>query len=148
MVHDPTAALLRWVEALNQPHEAGARVEAAFAPAGAVERYGVWEQAGQLVERFEGHAAITAWLGRSPEGIRFWLDSPVEARGAAGEQEVRYAYGFGEWMHGGAWRFRLAEDGRLAWLAHLPDVLDDRIDAIDWTPVIEEACRKILGDRE
>ena len=122
-VAEAIVAAARFADALNAPQEP-ARVREAFTAEAAIERMGVFERQGELVEEFQGHEQISAWLSRTPEGIQFSV-AGVEAA-ADGSWRARYGYkvlsdGF---EHGGTWLIKLSEDGRIRWLRHDPDPLN------------------------
>ncbi|MGM0578812.1 MAG: nuclear transport factor 2 family protein [Myxococcota bacterium] len=120
------AALDRWVNALNRPGDPEATAEA-VADDVVLERYGTGPWAGQQVERLEGAAAVAGWLARSPEGVRFEVEPP-DPRAAVEEPgvvEVRYRVILEDFVNHGTWRLRLADDGRIAWLEHVPDEVPD-----------------------
>lgn len=147
MLERERAAVERWADALNRP-KALEHMRAAVMPDARIEHYGVWDRRGELVEVFEGHAEIEVWLSRTPGGIEFSVvseASPVPGS-PAGEFQARYQYeilGSG-FTHGGMWRFRVSDDGRLVHLAHLPDAMDNDAGVeIDWGEVIAERSRTI-----
>lgn len=145
-------ALQQWLDALNAPANDEA-MRAATAPEVHARRHGNDSQRGLVVEWFDGHEAMRTWFQRSPEGMVFSLAGPVEAdpgqtpdtaaaRAAGGpvrlptdgvpleegspQWRVRYRLVVGDFEGGGLWRFSLADDGRIAWLEHVPDELHER----------------------
>ncbi len=110
-----TAALQRWVDALN------ARVQPeisrlAVSDSVRIERCGFDADRGRVVQVIEGLAAVDAWAAMSRDVCRFTLGE-VDADGG------RYAITAGDFTGGGRWDVRLDADGRIAWLRHQPDDL-------------------------
>ncbi|PKN56160.1 MAG: hypothetical protein CVU56_17560 [Deltaproteobacteria bacterium HGW-Deltaproteobacteria-14] len=122
------AALARWVAALNSFGEAAA-VDAAIAPEMAIDRYGFFNNHGRLVERIVGRRDVGRWLALTPREVLFDLPAPIEVvdtpQGPMGEADFRVQAP--DLTNIGRWEFRLAEDGRLAWLAHHPGEIDDPV---------------------
>lgn len=121
---DVTRALERWLAALQGFGALGV-AQQALADDAVVERLG-WDSGRGLVrERFEGHAAIAAWCGRSPREVEFGLAGPPEPVPAEGPARwrVRYTVRLGDFESGGTWQLALAADGRIAALSHQPDDL-------------------------
>jgi hypothetical protein len=122
------AAFQRWVDALNQPRDAGA-LAAALADDVCVDRHAPGEcGAAPRIETFTGVAEVARWLARTPAGIAFSLAGAPwpDADGAWG---IEYAIDIGAFHNGGRWLARLAGDGRIAALWHHPFALPDRGDA-------------------
>lgn len=113
-------ALERWLSAL-QGLGAVEPVAAAFEPQGFVLRYGWDEGRGLVRERFEGHAAIAAWVARTPREVEFALAGATSP--AAQGWRVRYRIRLGDFENGGLWQLRLGAEGRIAELHHQPDDL-------------------------
>ena len=60
--------------------------------------------------------------------MQFARDGAVDVSGD-GVGLCRYTLTVDDFVNGGEWRFRLADDGRIVWLAHRPDSLPDDTDA-------------------
>lgn len=138
------AALDLWVVALNGRGEKDL-VEAAVDENAQVERFGFRERSGRLAETFVGAKSVAEWMTRTPEGTVFGVEGPVSVSeqdgvlvGAARYKlEVKYFTG------GGHWSFRLAPDGRIAWLAHEPDDVDD--DSDKWRAEMDQWMKENPG---
>ena len=104
----------------------------------------------QVIEDTQG---VADWFGMSPAGIEFEVAGPVEFEAAEphaspieGSPEgllssnatatqdggsvarVRYQVSAPGFLGGGTWRFRAADDERIAWLEHHPDDIPDAAD--------------------
>jgi hypothetical protein len=113
----------RLVDALNARGEP-ATAEAAISPGVRLERFGFGPRQGQLVQIIEGIGPVTAWLQLTPDGTSFALaEAPlVDDEGVA---TVRYRLTHEDFVNGGEWRWKLADDGRITWLQHLPNDLPE-----------------------
>ncbi|MCA9516898.1 MAG: hypothetical protein KC635_18275 [Myxococcales bacterium] len=91
-----------------------------------LERFGNYENTGKVVEILDGAAAIGTWGGTTPAETVFALASPLtlDADGATGVVRYRVAVGR-DFENHGTWRLRLAGDGRIAWISHQADQLED-----------------------
>jgi len=118
---DADVAFARWVDALNRPGDPLA-VARALADDAVIERHGFGATRGQLVQTIAGIAAATAWVALLRPALRFSCD-PARA-GEAGAFVARYRVtGPDDFVGGGEWAARLAADGKIAWLRHVPDDL-------------------------
>lgn len=119
-----TAVFTRWIDAIHQPGEP-AYLAAAVVDDVRVERHAPAPRGdgspGELVEVFEGRAAVAAWLARSPAGLTFGLEGEVVDE--AGVVVARYWYEVDGFTNGGRWRATTRE-GRIARLAHQPFALE------------------------
>jgi len=123
------AALQRWVDSLNTFGEP-AVVDAAVAPDVVIHRYGFATQKGQLVEHIVGRDDAGKWCSLSPRSAVFDLPEPVRVvdtdDGPMGVAAFRVKVP--DLTNNGRWEFRLADDGRLAWLAHHPGEIEDAVE--------------------
>ena len=118
------AALLRWLAALNRP-DVVALIGAAVGEEIDIWRHGNYGQRGEIVERFSGLQEVIGWFARCPTGVDFQLaEGPIAA--SDGAWQAHYKLHMTDFEGGGVWRFRLAPDGRIAWLEHMADELDPR----------------------
>lgn len=120
------AAIRRWAALLNgfgRPDD----VAAALSDDALVERYGFGPNRGRLVERIHGPEHVRRWADMSPREARFELTSEVEVEvdddGTIGHAGYRITVPLFE--NFGRWSFRLADDGRIRWLAHVPNDIEE-----------------------
>ncbi len=117
-----TRAIQRFVDALNQQAKHGS-VRAAFAPNADVYRYAADNHA-VAAALFTNHDLHESWIRRTPETSQFTLQSVEELGG--GRWKARYEIRApGDFVNHGTWRFKLADDERIAELHHQPDPLKD-----------------------
>ena len=117
------AALARWVEILTRRGDRDA-VEGLFAERATIRRFEAGP-ATEPVEILEGWAAITEWVGRTREGMKFSFVKR-SVRGTAPEIHVRYRLAFPDFKGGGRWRVWFDREGMIAEIEHHPDVLAAR----------------------
>ena len=120
-------ALHHWVDALND------RTPASLAQAVStnihIRRFGFGSKAGQLVEEIGGTKRVAAWIALTPPVARFTLLSePTVDSADALLFHAHYRLNAGDFVGGGVWRFRLDAAGRIAWLEHHPDDLEDPVE--------------------
>lgn len=128
------SAIENWVTALNtRGAQTRARVDAAVHPDIRVVRYGFGVNQGRVVEEIHGAAGVTEWFGLTPDVIEFEVEGAVADEPAGSGQEdaavacVGYRVVAGDFVNGGTWRFRLHEDGRIIWLEHRPNEIEDAV---------------------
>lgn len=117
-------AIQRFVEALNTQAKNGT-ARAAFAPTANVYRYAADNHA-VAAALFTNHDLHESWIRRTPETSQFTLlDGGLEDLGE-GWWKARYEIRApGDFVNHGTWRFKLADDERIAELHHQPDPLKD-----------------------
>jgi hypothetical protein len=127
-------AIENWVTALNtRGSQMLVCVEAAVHPDVRVVRYGFGANQGRVVEEIHGVTGVAEWFGLTPDVIEFELAGPVDSLNEENGVEdavvrgVRYQVLAGDFVNGGSWRFRVHEDGRIIWLEHRPDEVDDAV---------------------
>ena len=117
-------ALERWLAALNQRGEPDA-VQAAFTSDIRIERHPPRPRAqlgvGEPVEVLQGHAEVTTWLARSPDGTVFALVAAPVLEGEVVQAE--YSIAVEDFRNGGRWLLRL-EGERICWIGHHPAALE------------------------
>ncbi len=121
------SAIENWVTALNA-RGAGARtcIEAAAHPDIEVERFGFGVNKGRAVETIRGLEGVAAWFATTPDIIDFELDGSVSVESEF--SVVGYKVIAGDFENGGTWRFKLHEDGRIAWLEHRPNEVEEAVE--------------------
>jgi hypothetical protein len=114
-------AMARWIRALNERGALPLVTEAVHDEC-RIERCGLGEHAGRVVEEIIGREAIARWMALSPPGTEFRLvGAPEAVRDADGTGfAVAYAIRVEDFENGGRWRFRLGPCGELMWLKHVP----------------------------
>jgi hypothetical protein len=120
-------ALRGWIELLNAspPPPELAALAKVFAEEIAIHRHGFHETRGQVVEEIRGLAGVREWMARAPAGLRFSAEeSPQSGTPAV---EARYRLEIEDFVGGGLWLARLAADGRIEELTHIPDDLPDHL---------------------
>lgn len=122
------SAIENWVTALNtRGAETRARIEAAAHPDIEVERFGFGVNKGRVVETIRGLDGVFAWFATTPDIIEFELDGTVSVD-ASEISVVGYKVIAGDFENGGTWRFRLHQDGRIAWLEHQPKEIEEAVE--------------------
>lgn len=113
------AAYQRFVDALNHARDE-AVLRRAVTDDVRIDRHAPAPEgeAGPVAETFEGFAAAAKWVLRTPAVVTFALAGEPRADGA-----IAYALEAEDFKNGGVWRARLADDGRIAFLAHQPFAL-------------------------
>lgn len=114
------AAIQRWAQALNTPHDVEA-LRAAAAPEITVKRHGRHDMINSVVQVFEGYEQIAAWFGRTPAPARFALVGPLQGEPGERYWRARYEIRIDDFKNRGWWRFELADDGRLLTIWHRAD---------------------------
>lgn len=125
-------AFQHWIEALNAGGDE-VQARAALTDGIVIERYGFHDRRGQVVERIEGLADARHWLAMTRPVCRFFLvDGSVQVAGGLVAARYRLTAPIEHpedgdaFVGGGTWQARLSDDGRIAWLRHEPDDLDER----------------------
>jgi hypothetical protein len=119
-----TTALARWLEALNARGDQAATRRAVDDEV-RIERCGFHATRDQVLEVLNGAVAVNDWLALTRDVVEFRLDGDSRCD-AGGEIAARYAVVVeaANFRGGGEWHLRLANDGRIAWLRHQPDDLE------------------------
>lgn len=118
------AAFQRFADALNHSRDP-ARLAAAVRDDVRVDRYRAGDRAtAALADTFAGAAAVARWFGHTPATSRFRLAGAPRPE-PDGAWLVEYAIDDGAFHNGGLWLAQLADDGRIAYLAHHPFALRD-----------------------
>jgi len=134
------SAIRRWVDALNGRVDR-ARVEAAVHPEVRVVRWGFGTNVGQVVQDIQGTSGVAEWFGMTPATVEFDIAGPVEVEAepslesgdstggkeAGSVARAQYQVMAPDFLGGGIWNFRLAEDDRIIWLEHRPDDIPDPV---------------------
>ncbi len=121
-------AVERLVAAYHSRGDADA-VARAFHEQALIDRFGVYDNSGQLEETLEGREAIMTWLARTPDTVVFSRGGDVQPSADAGfSWWVRYHYAVPsiDFENGGEWRFDIDDSGLVTRLEHRPDDLPDQ----------------------
>lgn len=122
------SAIENWVAALNtQGAEARSLIERAAHPDIEVVRFGFGANKGRVVETIRGYEGVAEWFSLTPDVIEFELDGDIREL-ADGLSEVGYRVLAGDFANGGTWRFRAHADGRVTWLEHRPNEIDEAVE--------------------